>query len=251
VDKLVKVFLKNGEERWILIHIEVQGYRDPDFEKRMFIYYYRIFDKYQREITAWAIYRDGSARYHPNEFSTEFLGTKLVYNFNTYKVLAQNEEILKKSDNPFAIVILTVLLALKKDNIEGEELVELKLDIVKNLLKKGFSKEKVRSILNFIHYYVRLEKKDNEIFEVKLNQLTGKTFPMGIEQYLLERERKEGFEQGIEKGIEQGIEKGEFKKTTEMILRMYEHAFDVETIASCTNVSTDFVLDLLRENGRI
>jgi hypothetical protein len=32
--------------------------------------------------------------------------------------------------------------------------------------------------------------------------VTGKTYPMGIEQFLLERERKIGEKKGIEKGIE-------------------------------------------------
>ncbi|MCU0469742.1 MAG: Rpn family recombination-promoting nuclease/putative transposase [Arcicella sp.] len=46
-DKLVKVYTKEGNEKWILVHIEVQGYEDKNFADRMFTYYYRIFDKYQ------------------------------------------------------------------------------------------------------------------------------------------------------------------------------------------------------------
>jgi len=37
-DKLVRVYLKNGKETWILIHIEVQGYADKAFGFRMFVY---------------------------------------------------------------------------------------------------------------------------------------------------------------------------------------------------------------------
>src|ERR1700733_4710174 len=56
IDKLVKVFTKAGDEEWILIHIEVQSYTDKDFAKRMFQYYYRILDKYDKPITAFAIF---------------------------------------------------------------------------------------------------------------------------------------------------------------------------------------------------
>ncbi len=56
-DKLIKVHLRDGSTKWILIHIEVQGYADPNFAKRMFIYFYRILDKYQKPITALAILR--------------------------------------------------------------------------------------------------------------------------------------------------------------------------------------------------
>jgi hypothetical protein len=47
VDKLVKVFRKDGKEEWLLIHIEVQGAtaRRLQFAERMFRYFYRIFDR--------------------------------------------------------------------------------------------------------------------------------------------------------------------------------------------------------------
>jgi hypothetical protein len=47
-DRLAKVWLKNGEEQWILIHIEIQGYNDEDFSERMFIMFYRIFDRFNK-----------------------------------------------------------------------------------------------------------------------------------------------------------------------------------------------------------
>src|SRR5712691_3101875 len=51
-DKLVKVFLQDGQETWLLIHIEIQGYPDPAFARRMFIYHYRIFDRYGVEVVS-------------------------------------------------------------------------------------------------------------------------------------------------------------------------------------------------------
>jgi hypothetical protein len=45
VDMLVKVFLKNGNEEWILVHIEIQGGSDKNFAERMFQYWYRIYGK--------------------------------------------------------------------------------------------------------------------------------------------------------------------------------------------------------------
>jgi len=37
VDKLVKIFMKDGSEQWFLIHIEVQGYEDKTFERLLSI----------------------------------------------------------------------------------------------------------------------------------------------------------------------------------------------------------------------
>ncbi len=54
-DKLVKVWLKNSQETVILIHTEIQGQYESSFAERMyvylFIYYYRIYDKYRLKNT--------------------------------------------------------------------------------------------------------------------------------------------------------------------------------------------------------
>ena len=48
VDKLVKVHTREGLEAWVLVHIEIQGQEDADFAKRMYVYNYRLFDRYDR-----------------------------------------------------------------------------------------------------------------------------------------------------------------------------------------------------------
>lgn len=37
VDKVAKVWLLNGEEAWVLVHVEVQGQYDSEFAQRMYI----------------------------------------------------------------------------------------------------------------------------------------------------------------------------------------------------------------------
>jgi Putative transposase, YhgA-like len=153
VDKLIKVFSKTGEEKWILVHVEVQGTSGKEFSERMFTYFYRIWDKYKHPITAIAILTDKNKKFHPTYFEKEFLGTKIRYDFNSYKVLEANEEGLLQSNNPFAMVILTTKIALKKGKITQEELFTEKLELAKRLFEKGFSKDKIRGILNFIKLY--------------------------------------------------------------------------------------------------
>src|SRR3978361_1790391 len=86
VDKLVKVFTKAGKEEWLLVHIEVQGYDDKDFARRMFTYFYRILDKYEKPITAIAIFTDTNKNFHPKAYEYDHLGTSNIYRFNTYKI---------------------------------------------------------------------------------------------------------------------------------------------------------------------
>jgi hypothetical protein len=44
VDMLAKVFLEDGKEEWVLVHIEIQGSNDKSFAESMFQYWYRIYD---------------------------------------------------------------------------------------------------------------------------------------------------------------------------------------------------------------
>jgi flagellar biosynthesis/type III secretory pathway protein FliH len=93
--------------------------------------------------------------------------------------------------------------------------------------------------------------------------LTGKTFPMGTEQYLLQKERQEGLiegieigiekgiKKGIEKGIEEGMEQGIRKKTEELVFSLFEDDFPIEKIAKYAKLNTDHVIDILRRNGLI
>ncbi len=41
-DHLTQVWLRDGSEAWVLVHIEVQGQVDPDFPRRMYTYNYRM-----------------------------------------------------------------------------------------------------------------------------------------------------------------------------------------------------------------
>lgn len=163
VDKLVKVFTRAGKEEWILIHIEVQGYSDKDFAKRMFTYFYRILDKYGKPVTTIVIFTDRNKKYRPSVFEYEFLGTRNTFSFNIYKIMDQNEESLSENDNPFAIAILTVLLALKKKKLNDESLFNLKYLLARNLLKKKIGKKKIDDLLIFLHQYVRFEDSEYSI----------------------------------------------------------------------------------------
>ena len=43
VDKVAKVWLHNGEQAWVLVHVKVQGQYDSQFTQRMYTCNYRLF----------------------------------------------------------------------------------------------------------------------------------------------------------------------------------------------------------------
>src|SRR5262245_12833388 len=65
VDKLFKIYLKDGQERWVLVHLEIQAEKDEAFPERMFVYSYRIYDKYQQIFFSCAILTDSKPDWRP------------------------------------------------------------------------------------------------------------------------------------------------------------------------------------------
>ena len=63
----------------------------------MFIYYSRIFDKYGKPISAYAILTGPAFKARPNKYIAEFIGTKLEYSYNVYQISQQSESELLKS----------------------------------------------------------------------------------------------------------------------------------------------------------
>ncbi len=47
-DKLVKVRRIEGEELWLLLHVEIQAQPEKKFPERMFTYNFRIFDRFHQ-----------------------------------------------------------------------------------------------------------------------------------------------------------------------------------------------------------
>jgi predicted transposase YdaD len=260
VDKLVKVFTREGEEKWILLHIEVQGYKDPAFEERMYIYHYRIFDRYRKHIAAMVILSDEFKTYHPTQYYSEFLGTESIFRFKTYKILDQDEAALNKSKNPFAFVILAALLALKKrktkNNEDENDLLQLKIELARKLLDQQFSKPVIRGLYYFIRNYVIFENKENDrIFDKTIASITDKSKTMGIVEMIIEREKKasheagiekgmeKGLEKGLEKGMEKGMERGLEKGKTEFVKNLLAaNQFTNTEIANFAGVTEDYVL---------
>ncbi len=68
VDKLVRVHLRGGSQVWVLVHLEVQSQRDSDFAERMYIYNYRLFDRFHRRVASLALLADDRQRWRPDSF---------------------------------------------------------------------------------------------------------------------------------------------------------------------------------------
>jgi hypothetical protein len=158
-DKLVKVWLKTGEEKWLLIHVEVQGSKEADFPVRMHVYNHRIFDRYDREVISLAILADEDPGWRPNRYETARWGFRSLTEFPVVKLIdhAPQYRELEADPNPFAVVVLAHIKALETRRSPTERHA-WKVRLVKGLYGRGMESEDVRRLFRFIDWIMELPK---------------------------------------------------------------------------------------------
>ena len=218
-DVLVKVYLKDGQESWLFVHIEVQGYYEKEFAERMYIYNYRIFDRYRKEIISLAILADASRKFRPKKYESVRWGFRLSFEFPMVKLIdidyRNKWEYLEKIDNPFAVVVMAHLKEMEtKKDIDSR--LFWKITLVKRLYEKGYKKEDILLLYKFIDWLISLPDEKNEKFHEEVTRYEeGKKMP-----FITTAEKI-----GIEKGEKIGVKKGKMDKAREDIGEVLEIRF--------------------------
>jgi predicted transposase YdaD len=212
-DKLVKVWRKNGTETWVLIHIEVQSQEESEFTERMFVYHYRIYDKYRHQVVSLAILGDERKNWQPQEFGYQLWETKVQFNFKVVKLLdyATQWSELETSQNPFAIVVIAHLKAQEtKDN--RRERKKWKLALIRRLYEQNYSRLEVINLFQFIDWVMTLPEELEQEFWQEIRQLEEERSMPYItsvqrigRQEGIQEGRQEGRQAGLLKGIELGL----------------------------------------------
>ena len=210
VDKLLKVRLRDKGEHWILIHVEIQGYKEKDFPKRMFRYFYRLMDKFDKDVTAIAIFTDAHKTFKPGRFDYSCYGTKLRYEYRTFKVLdvSEEKELERSKENPFSLVVLTALEMIKAGNDLTKRL-EYKTALIRRMIFSGFEPEKIRAMFRFIDVAVSLPSEMNR--KMLKTILNDKEIRNMQQEYVMGGVEKIFFDQGASKGKIEGKREGKLE----------------------------------------
>lgn len=198
VDKLVKVWTTESVECWVLIHVEVQTTRDAEFPRRMYVYNYRIFDRYNRAVASLAVLADDDPEWRPTDFRSNLFGCEAGIRFPAVKLLdfAAHEAMLEASNNPFASVVLAHLKA-RQTHGDPAGRCDWKIRLVRNLYERGFTPKDVRELFRVIDWLMVLPPPLKTVFwqEVDKIQEEGRMpFITTPEWY--------GFCRGLRRGIE-------------------------------------------------
>jgi Domain of unknown function (DUF4351) len=171
VDKLVKVYLLDGAEHWVVIHLEVQSQKEDDFGQRVFTYFARLQDKFQRRIASLVILGDTDKDWLPCSYETDLFGCYLSFTFPTVKLLQYKERLweLEVSDNPFSVVVLAHLAAqATKAPRSQERRRKRKFALTKMLYERGYNRQEVIDLFRFIDWALTLPIDLEELFNQEL-----------------------------------------------------------------------------------
>ncbi|MDX2239387.1 MAG: hypothetical protein NW224_01775 [Leptolyngbyaceae cyanobacterium bins.302] len=225
LDKLVKVWKLSGEETWVLAHIEIQNQEESHFSDRMFVYYYRLRDRYQQPLASLAILGDERATWRPQPFEEELWGCEATFRFPMIKLLDYESRWaeLETSQNPFAIAVMAHLKT-KETRQDAQARKEWKFRLTRRLYEQGYERQDILNLFRFLDWLMELPESLKQAFWTDL------------EQY--ERERQMPYVTSIEQiGIQKGREEGREEERRSLALKMLQENIPLETIARITELT--------------
>ena len=107
IDTLVETKLA-GEEGLILIHVEAQAQRNPEYGRKMFKYFARLYEKYQQKILPIVIYSHAVKLEEPTNHKVTFSFLKVLeFNFFVVQLNKKPWREYINSSNPVAAALLS------------------------------------------------------------------------------------------------------------------------------------------------
>jgi len=249
-DVLAKVHLKDNSPAYIciVIHIEVQGNVQQGFMERMFIYYYRSFDKEANKkipVISVAMFTDGNSKFRDDTYRFEFLGFNIrmkipIVKILDYKLKAKYRQKLETSANPMTMIVKAQLKSLEVKGADTEKKFEVTKELIRQCGKKGYSRDEIRLLMKFIGWVIALPDslKDRIKYEIKKveEELKMEFVPLW-ERDSHEEGRAIGKKIGKKIGEKIGEKRGEELRAKETAKRMLNDNFSVENIAKYTGLS--------------
>ena len=238
VDTLVQVWTKAGQPRWVLVHVEVQAQRESLFPRRMFDYYSRIAQHYNRDVVSLAILADDHPKWLPTSYLREQWGCEARLKFPVCKLtsLARNEQKLLNNPNPFAIVVLAQVKALQTKGAMRQRRV-WKATLAKLGHERGYSRRVILDLYNFVDWVMFLKPE----LEREVEQEIAEFENAKRMKYITSIERF-----GMEKGLEKGRQEGRQEALRENIFAVLEARFTDVPYAINENLKDIADLDRLK-----
>jgi hypothetical protein len=208
-DTLAQVWRRGGQETWVLVHVEVQGQAQAEFAERMYVYNYRLYDRYRRAVASLAVLADEQASWRPGEYSYELWGCRAGLVFPAVKLLDYRAQwsSLETSSNPLATVVMAHLKA-KETRDDPAARQAWKLWLTRRLYRLGYARQQVLDLFDFVDWVLQLPGPQELAFWQEVQEM--------------EEEKRMQYITSIERiGMQQGMQQGQ----AEMVLQVLGRRF--------------------------
>jgi hypothetical protein len=217
VDRLVEVASQASGTRWVYVHIEVQSQHDPGFAERLFVYNYRLFDRYRRPVATLAVLADERPHWKPERYGYALFGCRHYLEFPAVKLLDYEDQLerLLAELNPFALVTAAHLLT-RQTHHDPEGRYAAKWRLARLLYQRDWERQRIIDLFAVIDWLLRLPHELEE-------RLWGAVMELEQERnmpYVTSVERI-GLRRGLDQGRKEGLQEGE----ATVLLRQIELKF--------------------------
>jgi len=203
-DKLIRVHTREGSETWVLIHVEIQGGDEAGFAGRMFVYHYRLLDRYGVDVVSLAVLADDRPGFRPTGYRRGRWGCEVMFRFPTVKLLdwQQRWSELERSSNIFALVVMAQIRAKASRNARDRK--AWKFRLVRLLYDRGYDRAVILELFRVIDWMIRLPESLEREFLGELHAFEKeKAMPFIAPAEKLWK--RQGFEKGHQEGEALGL----------------------------------------------
>jgi len=214
-------FLDKELQGIVLIHIEVQGYKEQNFSNRIYIYNYRIYDRHGKEVISLALLTDADSQYRPTMFRVSRWGFELSFKFPIIKLIDYKDQWhrLEKSTNPFSIVVMSFLKTLETQGNEQDRYSWKKRFLIE-LYDRGLTREIIFLLYKFIDIVMSLsEELDSKLTDEILRIEEDKKMA------IITSAERAGIKKGKIEGKREGKREGRIEGLHEIIFDIFDIKF--------------------------
>ncbi len=197
VDKLIKVRRRDGEEEWVLLHLEVQAQLDESLPLRLYQYHHRIVDRFGRRAATLALLADERQGWKPACYEDELWGCRVRFDYPVCKLLELAGETLERETvkkNPAAVVV-AAHLATQSTGGDMDLRQQIKWRLTRRLYELQYGKKDILNLYRLIDWLMVLPKElEMEFRQEVINYEKENTMPYvtSIERFGREEGRQEG-----------------------------------------------------------
>lgn len=233
-DRLVKVYLKNGDPRGVLCHFEAQGQYQRLLEERQFTYYARLWLELRMDIASVVILADSNPNWRPSRYVRELAGTRVEFQFRTIKLLDLDEAFLEQAarqGNPAALVMGAFRRAIGAGG-DVQARFEARKQLIALMMECGYNVDDRAQLLRLLEWVLMLPEvleREVEAFIEQYKREQGTPFVSRLEARAIEEGMAQGLAKGLAEGRAEGLAEGRAEGIRASLLRVLSRRFGAET----------------------